>query len=172
VLARKAGAELDRAGRVIVQPDLTLKNRPEIFVVGDLAHCPGPDGKPLPGLAPVAMQQGRYVARLIQARLKGQTLPPFQYWDKGTMATIGRAAAVADLGWLKLSGFLAWAAWLTIHILFLIEHENRFLVVSQWAWSYFTRNRAARLITGEHPVLCDSGCSAEEQPASCASPSH
>jgi NADH dehydrogenase len=148
VLARNANAPLDRAGRVLVQPDLTVPGHPEIFVVGDLAFVKQADGTPVPGVAPAAMQEGRYVARLIQARLRGETLPPFQYWNKGNMATIGRAAAVADLGWLRLSGYPAWLAWLLIHILFLIEFENRVLVLFQWAWNYFTRNRSARLITG------------------------
>jgi len=149
-LAEATGAELDRAGRVVVQPDLSLPGRPEVFVIGDLANFPHQTGKPLPGVAPVAMQQGRYVADLIVRRLRGEAVPgPFRYKDRGNMATIGRAAAVADLGWLKLSGFLAWMTWLFIHILFLIEFENRLLVLTQWAWNYFTRNRSARLITGE-----------------------
>jgi NADH dehydrogenase len=146
VLAEKAGAALDRSGRVIVQPDLTIPGHPEIFVVGDLANFTHQTGKPLPGVAQVAIQGGQYTAMVIQARLEGQTLPPFKYKDKGSMATIGRAAAVADLGWVRLSGYPAWMAWLLIHILFLIEHENRWLVMIQWAWSYVTRNRSARLI--------------------------
>jgi NADH dehydrogenase len=151
-LAKATGAALDRAGRVVVGPDLTLPGHPEIFVIGDLANCTQ-DGKPLPGVAPVAMQQGRYVADLIVRRLRGAAVPgPFRYRDHGSMATIGRAAAVADLGWLKLSGFPAWLAWLFIHLLYLVAFQNRFLVLSQWAWNYFTRNRAARLITGDNPL--------------------
>lgn len=148
LLAQATGAELDRAGRIVVQPDLTLPGHPEVFVLGDMANYPYQDGKPLPGLAPVAMQQGHYVADLIQRRLRG--LPPvkFHYKNRGTMATIGRAAAVADLGWITFSGLLAWLAWLFIHIMYLIEFQNRILVLFQWAWNYFTRNRAARLITG------------------------
>ncbi len=150
-LAQAAGAEVDRAGRVVVQPDLTLPRHPEIFVLGDMANYRGADGKALPGLAPVAMQQGRYAAELIQRRLHGAPPITFHYKDRGTMATIGRAAAVADLGWITFSGFIAWLAWLLIHISYLIEFQNRILVLLQWAWNYFTRNRAARLITGAEP---------------------
>jgi NADH dehydrogenase len=151
-LAAATGAELDRAGRILVQPDLTLPGHPEILVLGDRALFPHQTGQPLPGVAPVAMQQGRYVADLIQRRLRGEPGQPFRYRDRGTMATIGRAATVADLGWVRLSGFLAWLVWLFIHILFLIEFENRILVLFQWAWNYFTRNRSARLITGKVPA--------------------
>jgi NADH dehydrogenase len=149
-LAEATGADLDRAGRIRVQPDLTLPGRPEVFVLGDMALFPDATGKPLPGVAPVAMQQGQHVADLIQRRQRGEADRPFHYRDRGSMATIGRAAAVADLGWLRLSGYPAWLAWLFIHILFLIEFENRILVLFQWAWNYVTRNRSARLIT--HPV--------------------
>jgi NADH:ubiquinone reductase (H+-translocating) len=148
VLARATGASLDRAGRIVVEPDLSLPGHPEVFVIGDLANYPYQTGKPLPGLAPVAMQQGQYVANRIERRLTGGAPVPFHYRDRGTMATIGRARAVADLGWVYLSGFVAWLAWLFIHILYLIEFENRMLVLFQWAWNYFTRNRSARLITG------------------------
>jgi NADH dehydrogenase len=151
-LAKATGAELDRAGRILVQPDLTLPGHPEVFVLGDMALYPHQTGRPLPGVAPVAMQQGRHVADLIQRRQRGQPDRPFHYRDKGSMATIGRAAAVADLGWLRLSGYPAWLAWLFIHILFLIEFENRILVLFQWAWNYVTRNRSARLITGPFPA--------------------
>ncbi|HLJ93759.1 MAG TPA: NAD(P)/FAD-dependent oxidoreductase [Gemmataceae bacterium] len=148
-LARAAGAELDRAGRVVVQPDLSLKGHPEIFVLGDLAHMEPSAGQLLPGVAQVAIQEGVYVARLIRARLRGQTLPPFEYKDRGNMATVGHNAAVADLGWLRLWGFLGWLLWLFIHLLYIEQYDNRFLILIQWAWSYFTRNRSARLITGE-----------------------
>jgi NADH dehydrogenase len=151
-LAKAAGVETDRSGRVTVGPDCSVPGHPEIFVIGDLANCKGADGKPLPGLAPVAMQQGRYVARLIAARLRGQSLPPFKYRDKGTLAVIGRNAAVANLGWVRLGGRLAWLAWLFVHLLYLVEFENRLLVMVQWGWNYFTRNRAARLITGPNPL--------------------
>jgi NADH dehydrogenase len=146
-LADATGAAIDPAGRVTVGPDLTLPGHPEIFVIGDLANVPGSDGRPLPGLAPVAIQEGRYAARAIGARLRGASLPPFRYRDYGTMATIGRAAGVADLGPLHLSGYPAWLAWLFIHLLYLVRFENRVLVLLQWAWNYVTRNRSARLIT-------------------------
>jgi NADH dehydrogenase len=161
VLAHRAAATLDRQGRVVVGPDLSLPVHPEIFVIGDLAHYVQ-DGKPLPGLAPVANQQGAYVAGVIARRLRGQSTPAFRYHDHGTMATIGRSAAVADLGWLWLSGRPAWLAWLFVHLLFLVEFQNRLLVLVQWAWNYFTRNRSARLITGEPPFpLCDPAAVAE-----------
>jgi NADH dehydrogenase len=160
-LARATGAELDRAGRIRVRPDLTLPGHPEVFVLGDMALCPDAGGKPLPGVAPVAMQQGRHVAQMIQRRQRGEPDLPFHYRDKGSMATIGRAHAVADLGWLRLSGYPAWLAWLFIHILFLIEFENRILVLFQWAWNYVTRNRSARLITNPLP-----GCGEATTPGS------
>jgi len=147
-LAAETGAQLDRAGRIHVGPDLTLPGHPEIFVIGDMATFVHQTGKPLPGVAPVAIQQGRYTAEMIVARLRGQTLPPFHYVDRGSMATIGRAEAVADFGWLRISGHLAWLAWLFIHLMYLIEFGNRILVLMQWAGNYFTRNRSARLITG------------------------
>jgi NADH dehydrogenase len=149
-LAEATGAELDRSGRLMVQADLTLPNNPEIFVIGDLANYPHQTGQPLPGVAQVAMQQGHYAARLIQARLQGKTPPSFHYRDYGNMATIGRAAAVADLGRLKFSGFIGWTIWLFIHLLYIVQFQSRVLVLIQWGWNYFTRNRAARLITGEH----------------------
>ncbi len=152
VLAQATGASLDRAGRIAVQPDLTLPGHPEVFVIGDMANFLHQGGKPLPGVAPVAMQQGRYAADLIQRRLRGATLPPFHYRDPGSMATIGRAAAVADIGGWHFSGLVAWLAWLFIHLINLIEFENRLLVLLQWAWAYVTRNRAARLITGPDPL--------------------
>jgi NADH dehydrogenase len=147
-LAEASGAALDRSGRLLVEPDLTLPGHPEVFAIGDMVNYSHQTGRPLPGVAPVAMQQGRYVADLILRRLRGKPPVKFHYRDRGTMATIGRAAAVADLGWLRLWGFVAWLAWLFIHILYLIAFENRILVLFQWAWNYFTRNRSARLITG------------------------
>jgi NADH dehydrogenase len=154
VLAQATGAALDRAGRVVVRPDLTLPGQPDIFVIGDMAHFEQ-EARPLPGVAQVAIQQGRYVAKLIARRLRGESLPPFRYKDYGNLATIGRAAAVADLGAVKLSGFAAWLIWLFIHLISLIEFQNRLLVLVQWAWNYFTRNRSARLVTGRGalPVL-------------------
>jgi NADH dehydrogenase len=151
ILATATGVELDRAGRVMVAPDFSIPNHPDIFVIGDLAHYRHQQGQPLPGVAPVAMQQGRYVAELIQQRLRGQTPPPFRYRDRGSMAIVGRAEAVADIRGRRFSGLLAWLAWLFIHLMNLVEFENRLLVVIQWAWNYFTRNRSARLITGEPP---------------------
>lgn len=142
--------ETDRAGRVLVNPDCTVGNRPDVFVIGDLAILKGPDGKPLPGVAPVAMQQGEYVAAVIARRLKGESpRGPFKYWDKGSMATIGRARAVAETGGFRFNGFPAWLAWLFIHIMYLARFENRVLVLFQWFWNYVTRNRTARLITNE-----------------------
>lgn len=149
VLAEATGAELDRAGRVAVQPDLTLPGHPEILVLGDMALVRDAKGIPLPGTAPVAMQQGSYAARLIRNRIKGVVTPPFLFHDKGTMATIGRASAVADVFGLRFSGWFAWLAWLFIHLMYLIAFENRLLVLMQWCWNYLTRNRSARLITGD-----------------------
>jgi NADH dehydrogenase len=146
-LQRATGCELDRAGRVRVQADLTLPGHPEIFVIGDLAHCVGHDGQPLPGVSPVAIQQGHYVARLLRERLRGGSLAPFKYWDKGAMATIGRAAAVADLRFIRFDGYLAWLAWLFIHLIYIVTFDHRTLVFIQWIWNYATRNRGARLIT-------------------------
>ncbi len=146
-LARAVGAELDRQGRVIVEPDLSVAGHPEVFVLGDLAHARQPAGRPLPGVAPVAMQQGAYVARLIARRLRGQAPPPFRYRDRGSMAVIGRSAAVAQIGKLRLRRFSAWLVWLFVHLMYLVEFENRVLVLLQWGWNYVTRNRSARLIT-------------------------
>jgi NADH:ubiquinone reductase (H+-translocating) len=185
-LGKKLGAPVDRAGRVEVQPDLSLPARPEVFVIGDLASVKDEHGKMLPGVAPVAIQQGRFVAKLIReevksgrgniealsSRAKSRDLalatsavaipfsrsvredvqvparPAFHYWDKGSLATIGRAAAIAEFGKIHISGFLAWLSWLFIHIFFLIGFQNRILVMIQWAWSYLTYERGARLITG------------------------
>ncbi|CAN5256308.1 NAD(P)/FAD-dependent oxidoreductase [soil metagenome] len=151
-LARATGAKLDRAGRIFVEPDLSLTGHPEILAMGDMVHYVGPNGQPLPGVAQVAMQQGSYAADTILARLAGKTLAPLRYHDKGSLAVIGRSSAVADLGWFKFGGMLAWMAWLLIHLMYLIAFSNRLLVMTQWASSYFTRNRSARLITGESNV--------------------
>ncbi len=147
-LAEATGAETDRAGRVVVGPDLSLPGHPELFVVGDLALFSHQGGRPLPGVAPVAMQQGRYVARLVEARLAGASLAPFRYRDKGSMATIGRAAAIVEVAGIGFGGYLAWLTWLFIHLLYIVQFGNRLLVLLQWAWSYLTWNRSARLITG------------------------
>jgi NADH dehydrogenase len=148
VLADRTGVPLDHAGRVAVGPDLSIPGHPEIFVIGDLAEFEQ-GGKQIPGVAPAAMQQGRYAARAIAARLKDEKPKPFRYWDKGSLATIGRNRAVAEIGPLRFSGYLAWLTWLFIHILYIVEFENRMLIVFQWAYDYFTHNRGARLITGE-----------------------
>jgi NADH dehydrogenase len=148
LIADATGSKLDRSGRVVVEPDLTVPKHPEIFVIGDLANYSHQTGKPLPGVAPVAIQQGEYVARALAHRLQGESTPPFRYHDRGNMAIVGRGVAVADLGKLKLGGYLAWLAWLFIHLVNIIEFENRLLVLVQWGWYYFSRNRAARLITG------------------------
>ena len=148
-LGRALGGPVDRAGRVLVEADLSLPGHPEVFVIGDLASLKQENGTPLPGVAPVAVQQGRWVAREIAADLAGNPRTPFLYVDKGRLATIGRAAAVAEFGKFHISGFLAWLAWLFIHIFFLVGFRNRIIVMIQWAWSYFTYDRSARLITGE-----------------------
>jgi NADH dehydrogenase len=147
-LGKMLGAPCDRAGRVLVQPDLSIPGHAEVFVIGDLATLKDKQGRPLPGLAPVAIQEGKYVGKTILRDLDGTARKDFHYWDKGTLATIGRAAAVADFGKIHISGFLAWLSWLFIHIFFLIGFRNRLLVFIQWAWSYFTYERGARLITG------------------------
>lgn len=154
-LGRSLGAPLDKAGRVIVEPDLTVPGHDEIYVVGDLAHVATPDGGGLvPGVAPAAMQMGRHAADNIIRSLGGQPRSPFRYVDKGMLATIGRGAAVAHVGPVKASGYLAWLMWLFVHIFFLIGFRNRLIVMFQWAWSYITFDRGARLIVGsvERPV--------------------
>ena len=149
------GAETDRAGRVMVEPDLTVPGYPEIFVVGDTAHVPGKDGKLLPGVAQVAMQGGRYAGRAIAARVAGRPpLPPFRYFDKGNMATIGRNFALLESGRLRLAGFAANLAWAFIHIYFLLQKEDRFVVFLKWAFNYITQRRSSRII--EEPVACRS----------------
>jgi NADH dehydrogenase len=166
-LARSLGAPLDRAGRVRVEPDLSLPGHPEVAIIGDLASV-SQDGKLVPGVAPAAIQQGKHAAGNVLRSLRGQPRRPFRYVDKGSLATIGRAAAVADLNVIKLSGWVAWMAWLFVHIFFLIGFRNRFIVLFEWAWSYVTYDRGARLITGrprrpepghpaESPVLTQEG---------------
>jgi len=151
-LARCTGAKLDRGGRVLVEPDLTVPGYPEIFVIGDLAGCFGADGKPLPGVAQVAMQQGAYAARVIRARLNGGALPgPFHYRDRGDLAVIGRGAAVARIGRAGFSGLLAWLIWLFIHLMYIVQFSNRLVVFVHWGFLYLTFNRGARLITGDAP---------------------
>jgi NADH:ubiquinone reductase (H+-translocating) len=147
-LAELTGAESDRAGRVTVESDLTLPGHPEAFALGDMVRVRGPDGTPrvLPGVAPVAMQQGRYAAKVVLARLRSRETRPFSYRDKGNLATIGRAAAVADIKGLRLSGFAAWFVWLTVHLFYLVGFQNRVLVLIRWSVSFVTRGRGARLI--------------------------
>jgi NADH dehydrogenase len=152
VLEKEAGASLDSAGRILVEPDCSLPQHPEIFAIGDMASFRHQGEAALPGVAPVAMQQGRYVARLIRSRLRGRESPAFRYRDKGSMATIGRSSAVADFGRIRFGGFLAWFLWSAVHVFFLIEYENRMLVATRWLWNYVTRNRGTRLITGGGPA--------------------
>ncbi len=147
VLHQKTKAELDRAGRVVVEKNCSLKNYSNIFVIGDLAHFKDEKGVMLPGVAPVAMQQGQYVAHLIKNETR--MTESFHYRDFGKLAVIGRAAAVAHIGGLKFSGYFAWLLWLFVHLMYIVAFENRVLVFIQWAWNYFTRGRGARLITGE-----------------------
>jgi NADH dehydrogenase len=151
-LGRKLGAPVDRAGRVLVQPDLSIPGHKEVFVIGDLAALQDENGKMLPGVAPVAIQQGDWVSETIGRDLENQPRRSFRYHDKGSLATIGRAAAVAQFGKFELSGYFAWLAWLFVHILFLIGFRNRLLVMIQWAWSYLTYERGARLITGSNEL--------------------
>jgi len=146
-VGKTLGAPADRVGRVIVNDDLTIPGHPEVQVIGDLANFPHQTGQPLPGISPVAMQQGRHAARNILAMIKGRKPQRFRYWDKGTMATIGRNKAVADLKFVHLSGLPAWLAWLFVHIIFLVGYRNRLVVLFQWAWAYLTFDKGARLIT-------------------------
>jgi NADH dehydrogenase len=148
LLTDRTGATLDRAGRVNVNPDLSIDGHPEILIIGDLAHFEQ-DGKQVPGVAPTAMQMGRYAADLITKRLRNEKTAPFHYWDKGSLATIGRNHAVADIAGFQFSGYFAWLTWLFVHLLYIVEFENRVQIAFQWAYDYFTFNRGARLITGE-----------------------
>jgi NADH dehydrogenase len=162
------GVEIDRRGRVKIQPDLSLPNHPEIFVIGDMTYLEQ-DGKPLPGVAPVAIQQGKHVAAQILRRMNGGSALPFRYRDRGNMATIGRAAAVADLHFIRLSGLLAWLAWLLVHVINLIGFRNRLSVLGQWAWSYFTYKRSVRLIIAnqdQSPDLASPAAHEDHRPLS------
>jgi NADH dehydrogenase len=158
-LTKKLGVELDRAGRVKVAPDLSLPGHPEIFAIGDMALVLGADGKPVPGVSPAAMQMGRHVAKIVEGEIrfgaKAAPRPAFKYWDKGTMATIGRSAAVAWIGRFKFSGLFAWLAWLFVHLIFLIGFRNRASVLFNWTYSYFSYKRSARLITYLPPEPAD-----------------
>jgi NADH dehydrogenase len=146
-VGKTMGVPVDKAGRVIVNEDLTIPGHPEVQVIGDLASFSHQGGKTLPGVSPVAMQQGRHAARNILAMMDGRKSQRFRYWDKGSMATIGRNKAVADLNFIHLSGLPAWLVWLFVHIIFLVGFRNRIVVLMQWAWSYITFNKGARLIT-------------------------
>jgi NADH dehydrogenase len=159
------GVEADRAGRVKVEPDLTVKGLPDVFVLGDTALVLG-DGKPLPGVAPVAKQQGQYLAKLLKARVAGKSLPPFRYRDYGALATIGRKRAIFQRGALKFTGFFAWVLWSTAHIYFLIGFRNRLVVAMSWAWSYVTFQRGTRLITGVSGARPDVTAGGDTSPAS------
>lgn len=166
ILSDRTGVSLDNVGRVIVEPDLSIQRWENIFVVGDLAHyAHTKDNLPLPGVAPVAMQQGRFVARQIMRDLKGKKRRTFRYFDKGNLAVIGRNAAVAQLGRFEFRGFFAWLTWVFIHIAYLIEYDSRVLVMTQWAVNYFTRKRGARLIAGQ----CDSLLELEAELKQCIS---
>jgi NADH dehydrogenase len=155
VLADRTGVALDRVGRVMVEPDLSIVGYPNIFVIGDLANFLHQGEKPLPGVAPVAMQEGDYVAKLIDQRLRGSTLPAFVYKEVGSLAVIGQNSAVVDLGFIKFAGQLAWLVWVFAHIYYLIEFDNKLIVLLQWGWNYFTRKRGARLITGDDGLIME-----------------
>lgn len=155
ILEQAAGAKLDKACRVIVEPDMTIAGHPELFVIGDLSNFSHQTRKPLPGVAQPAIQQGHYVGKAIERRLRGEKIQPFHYFDKGNLATIGRGAAVADLNWLRLAGWPAWLIWIFIHLMYIVQFQNRLLVFLQWAWLYFTFDRSARLITGKNPLPLD-----------------
>jgi NADH dehydrogenase len=150
-LSRKLGVTVDRAGRVQVNPDLSVPGHPEVFVIGDMALVLDKHQEPVPGVSPAAMQMARHVARIIRDEVRGKAArsarPAFKYWDKGMMATIGRSAAVAQVGWIQISGWLAWASWLLVHLIFLIGFRNKLAVMLQWTYSYFTYKRGSRIIT-------------------------
>jgi NADH dehydrogenase len=148
-LGKMLGAPTDKAGRVIVQPDLSVPEYPEVFVAGDLVSATQKNGRPVPGVAPAAIQMGKFAARQIKRTAAGKPREEFKYLDKGNLATIGRSKAVADLGKLHFSGYFAWLAWLFIHLLFLIGFRNRMMVMVDWAWAYITYKHSARLITGD-----------------------
>ena len=166
-LAEESGAELDKSGRVTVEPDLSIPGHPEVLALGDMVRVRGEDGEPVvyPGVAPVAMQEGRHAARVIRARLAGEPSSPFHYHDKGNLATIGRARAVADLPFhIRLSGTLAWLSWLFVHLWYLVGFQNRIVVFIRWGFSFFTRGRGARLITGGAEIPADAQPAPHEAP--------
>jgi NADH dehydrogenase len=150
VLGDRLNAELDRVGRVVVQPDMSIANYPNVYVIGDLANYPHQGDRPLPGVAPVAMQQGEYVAHHIEAKIEEKEPSKFKYWDFGSLAVIGRHEAGADFKFIRLKGWLAWFIWTFVHVYYLIEFDNKLLVMIQWGWNYFTHRRGARIITGRY----------------------
>lgn len=154
-VAEASGAQLDKDGRITVERDLTVPGHPEIFAIGDLAKFTFQGGKPLPGVAQTAIQQGRHAARTIVDRIHGKSTPPFHYHDRGSLAAVGHSSAVADLNGLQLSGWPAWLIWLFVHLMNIVEFQNRLLVMMQWGWMYFTHDRSARLITGKDPLPLD-----------------
>lgn len=155
-LGKKLGVETDKAGRVFVEPDLSIKPNKDIFVIGDMASIKQADGTPVPGVSPAAMQMGEQTAKNILAEIKGKPRKPFEYNDKGTMATIGRSKAIAEVGKFKFRGFIAWLMWLFLHVFFLIGFKNRLAVMTDWFWAYLTRERSARLITGKAEHMQDA----------------
>jgi NADH dehydrogenase len=164
-VARWLGAPAGKGGRIRVAPDLSVPGHPEIFVIGDAAFVTGPSGEPLPGLAPVAKQQGQYVGELIARHFRGEPAPaPFRYRDEGALATIGRHSAIADLGWLKLTGWAAWVLWGIVHIFFLIGFRNRMAVFLNWIWAWLTYGRGARLITGDTTLLTSAATTTPRAP--------
>lgn len=174
-IGRKAGLPCDRAGRILVEKDLSVPGHPQIFVAGDLANFSHQGGRPLPGVAQVAIQQGRFIAQTIRDELAGKPRGLFQYRDKGQMATIGRSRAIVEIGKLHLAGFIAWVAWLAVHIYFLTGFKNRLLVVTQWAWSYLTFRRGARLIVNKEwrfhtPAADDNASASQNAPSQTPSP--
>ena len=167
-LGKQLGAETDRAGRVHVEPDLSVPNHKNIFVIGDMVNLLQADGKPVPGVAPAAIQMAQTAVANILRDLKGEARKDFKYFDKGSMATIGRNKAIAEIGKIKLSGFLAWLAWLFVHLISLIGFKNRLYVMSEWFWAYLTRERSARLITGDAEEMRETPHMIEAAPAAAA----
>ena len=165
-LTESLNVPLDRGKRVLVEPDCSIPGHPEVFCVGDMtSFLHTEDKKPLPGVSPVAMQQARHVAQMVVNTLRKEPRSPFRYLDKGSMATIGRSQAVMELGPIKMDGFLAWLAWLFVHVWYLIGYRNRFVVMLTWAWSYFTYQRGARLITGQRVMPSVKALTSAPRPA-------
>lgn len=169
VLAERTGVGLDRVGRVIVESDFSIANHPNIFVVGDLAHYAHQGDKPLPGVGAVAMQEGDYIARLLKSRLKGKSLKPFKYFDQGSLAVIGRNAAVANIWNFRISGLPAWLIWVFVHIYYLVEFDNKLVVMVQWGWTYLTNRGGSRLITGKDALKPFAGAAIAKEHAAHAS---